>query len=104
MPLDERDERLDPVRTLVRNAEIQRAAIAYCREMSETAATRLGDYGISIITSSKRGHNDARARVELLSVHSHAAAEELSQLLAAMGRWDADMPVSHLGAVVRIVD
>ena len=33
----------------------------------------------------------ARARVELLSVHSHAAAEELSQLLAAMGRWDADM-------------
>jgi AraC-like DNA-binding protein len=65
MPLDDRDERLDPVRTLVRNAELQRACIALAREMSETAATRLGDYGISIITSSRRGHNDARGRVEL---------------------------------------
>jgi len=63
MPLDERDERLDPVRTMVRNAELQRAWIAMCREMNETAATRLGDYGISVITSTRRDHNGARVEL-----------------------------------------
>lgn len=33
----------------------------------------------------------ARARVELLSAHSRTAADELSRLLAAMCRWDAEM-------------
>jgi len=78
MPLDDRDERLDPVRTMVRNAELQRACIAFCREMPETAATRLADYGVSIITSTRRGHNDARARVEL-----RERAHKLQQWLQA---------------------
>ena len=65
MPLDPRSAVLDPVQTLVRNARIQRACLAYAREMPETAATPLEDYGVSFITSTKPGKNAARARVEL---------------------------------------
>jgi AraC-like DNA-binding protein len=65
MPVDPPDEALDPMRTLVRNAQIQRACIAFSREMPETAATRLQDYGISIITSAEPGKSPARARLEL---------------------------------------
>jgi AraC-like DNA-binding protein len=65
MPVDPRDEALDPVQTLVRNAQIQRACVTLAREMSETAATRLQDYGVSIITSAEPGKNPARARLEL---------------------------------------
>jgi AraC-like DNA-binding protein len=65
MPMDSRAESLDPVQTLIRNAEIQRACIAFARSMPETAATHLQDYGISIITSTKSGKSAARARLEL---------------------------------------
>jgi AraC-like DNA-binding protein len=65
MPVDPPDEALDPMRTLVRNAQIQRACIAFARNMPETAATRLQDYGISIITSTEPGKNAVRARLEL---------------------------------------
>jgi len=65
MPLDPRSAVLDPVQTLVRNARIQRACLSFAREMPETAATPLEDYGVSFITSTKPGKNAARARVEL---------------------------------------
>jgi AraC-like DNA-binding protein len=65
MPLDSQKEMLDPVRTLLRNAAIQRECIKFAREMPETAATNLQDYGVSIITSSKKGKSRARARLEL---------------------------------------
>lgn len=65
MPLDSRTQSLDPIQTLVRNAQIQRACVAFARDLPETAATRLQDYGVSIITSTKGGKNVARARLEL---------------------------------------
>jgi AraC-like DNA-binding protein len=65
MPIEARNEALDPVQTLVRNAQIQRACIALARGMPDTAATRLQDYGVSIITSTEPGKGAARARVEL---------------------------------------
>jgi len=65
MPRDHAREPLDPVQTLVRNAAIQRACIALARALPETAATRLQDYGVSIITSAKRGKSAGRARLEL---------------------------------------
>jgi AraC-like DNA-binding protein len=65
MPVDARTEALDPVQALVRNAQIQRACIAFARGMPDTAATRLQDYGVSLITSTEPGKGAARARVEL---------------------------------------
>jgi AraC-like DNA-binding protein len=65
MPVDPPDEALDPMRTLVRNAQLQRALIAYARAMPETAATRLQDYGIAIVTSTEPGRNAVRSRLEL---------------------------------------
>ena len=65
MPLDARSAPLDWVQTLVRNARIQRACIAFARELPETAATHLADYGVSLITSARSSKNAARARLEL---------------------------------------
>jgi AraC-like DNA-binding protein len=65
MPLDARSAPLDWVQTLVRNARIQRACIAFARGLPETAATHLSDYGVSLITSTKSSKNLARARLEL---------------------------------------
>jgi AraC-like DNA-binding protein len=65
MPLDSRTAPLDWVQTLVRNARIQRACIAFAREQPETAATHLSDYGISLITSARSSKNKAKARLEL---------------------------------------
>jgi len=65
MPIDARTETMDPVQALVRNAQIQRAVIAFTRKMPDTAATRLQDYGVSIITSTEPGKGAARARIEL---------------------------------------
>jgi len=65
MPLDSRTAPLDWLQTLVRNANIQRACIAFARELPETAATHLSDYGVSLITSTRGSKNAARARLEL---------------------------------------
>jgi AraC-like DNA-binding protein len=65
MPLDSRTAPLDWVQTLVRNARIQRACIAFAREQPETAATHLSDYGVSLITSARSSKNRAKARLEL---------------------------------------
>jgi AraC-like DNA-binding protein len=65
MPVDARTDALDPVQALVRNAQIQRACVAFTRNMPDTAATRLQDYGVSIITSTEPGKGSARARIEL---------------------------------------
>ncbi|HEY5944696.1 MAG TPA: helix-turn-helix domain-containing protein [Kofleriaceae bacterium] len=65
MPLDSRTAPLDWVQTLVRNARIQRACIAFAREQPETAATHLSDYGVSLITSARSSKNRARSRLEL---------------------------------------
>jgi AraC-like DNA-binding protein len=65
MPVANRATAMDPVQTLVRNAQIQRACIELSREMPETAAGRLHEYGVALLTSTQRGKNQARARVEL---------------------------------------
>ena len=65
MPLDSRTAPLDWVQTLVRNARIQRACIAFARQQPETAATHLSDYGVSLITSVRSSKNGARSRLEL---------------------------------------
>jgi len=65
MPLDDRSSALDYVQTQVRNACIQRECIAFARDLPQTAATRLQDYGVSIITSCKAGRGAPRARLEL---------------------------------------
>ena len=65
MPLDARNEPQDPVRVLIRNVQIQRQCIAFSRDMPETAVTKLSDYGLSIITSCRRGNNPAALRSEL---------------------------------------
>ncbi len=65
MPLDARTQPLDWVQALVRNARIQRAVIALARELPETAATHLSDYGVALITSTRGGKSAARARLEL---------------------------------------
>ncbi len=65
MPIDDRRERFDPVQVLIRNAQIQRACIALARETAQTAATRLQDYGVSIITSTKSCSNTTQMRLEL---------------------------------------
>ena len=65
MPLDNPGQPLDPVETLVRNAEIQRAWIVFARDLRESAATALGDYGVSVITATKKYKNEARRRLEL---------------------------------------
>lgn len=65
MPVDPPSSTLDPTQLLIRNAELQRAVIAFVRAMPETAATPLQDYGVSLITSTRRGKSKARSRVEL---------------------------------------
>ncbi|MBN2528719.1 MAG: helix-turn-helix domain-containing protein [Deltaproteobacteria bacterium] len=70
MPLDSQKEILDPVRTLLRNAEIQRECIRFARTLENTAATALQDYGVSIVTSctTSRGKIKSRMREELLDI------------------------------------
>ena len=65
MPLDSRANKLDWVQTLIRNAQIQRECIAFARQLPETAATRLQDYGISIVTSCDPNKSASRQRLEL---------------------------------------
>lgn len=65
MPVDPPTSSLDPTQLLIRNAELQRAVITFVRGFKETAATTLEDYGVSLITSTRRGRSKARARVEL---------------------------------------
>ncbi len=65
MPLDSQKEMLDPVRTLLRNAEIQRECIHFARNLENTAATALQDYGVSIVTSCSKLKNKTQIRAEL---------------------------------------
>ena len=65
MPVDLKSQALDPLQTLLRNAQIQRACIRFARAMPETSATRLQDYGVSILTSPAPGKSAARAKLEL---------------------------------------
>jgi AraC-like DNA-binding protein len=65
MPVDPPQAPLDPVQTLVRNAEIQRTCTAHARRLPNTAATHLQDYGVSVITSADPAKTPARARMEI---------------------------------------
>ena len=65
MPLDSQKELMDPVRTLLRNAKIQRECIRFARSLDNTAATSLQDYGVSIVTSCKQHGNKHQLRTEL---------------------------------------
>ena len=71
MPLDSRTAPLDWLQTLVRNARIQQACIAYTREHPETIATRLSDYGVSITTSA-----DSRLQLRALAQKLQAFIKE----------------------------
>lgn len=77
MPRRDRSERLDPVQTVVENARLQRACVRFARSLPETAATRLSDYGVSIITSARSGKSESRARVDL-----RECADKLQRMLA----------------------
>jgi AraC-like DNA-binding protein len=76
MPVDPPQAPLDPVQTLVRNADIQRACISHARTLPDTVATRLQDYGVSVITSADPAKTPARARLELREL-----AEELQSFV-----------------------
>jgi AraC-like DNA-binding protein len=65
MPLDGRTHGLDPVQAMVRNATLQRACIEFARELRETAATRLQDYGVTLVTSCRPEQNPVADRAEL---------------------------------------
>lgn len=65
MPLDPPDAPLDPLKTLLRNARLQTACVRLARDMRETAATPLQDYGVSIVTSCDESTVPARTRLEL---------------------------------------
>ncbi|MBN2803179.1 MAG: helix-turn-helix transcriptional regulator [Deltaproteobacteria bacterium] len=65
MPLDAQKDVLDPVKTLLRNAKIQRDCINFAKDLPETAATPLQDYGISLITSTKAKSEASRAQSRL---------------------------------------
>ena len=65
MPLDSQKEMLDPVRTLLRNAKIQRECIRFARTLDNTAATPLQDYGVSIVTSCSDATSNSHLRSEL---------------------------------------
>jgi AraC-like DNA-binding protein len=65
MPIDDRRAKLDPVQILIRNAQIQRACITFARARPQAAATRLQDYGVSIIASTKPGASKTQMRLEL---------------------------------------
>jgi AraC-like DNA-binding protein len=65
MPVYPKNQTLDPVQTMVKNAQIQRACIRFASQMPETGANRLQDYGVSILTSAAPGKSAARAKLEL---------------------------------------
>jgi AraC-like DNA-binding protein len=65
MPLDSRASKLDWVQTMIRNAQLQRECIAFARELPETSACPLQDYGISIVTSCDPKKSASRQRLEL---------------------------------------
>ena len=109
MPLDDPGAPIDPVNTLVRNAQIQRAVVSLTREIPNTAATPLSDYGVSIITSAKRGKNAARSRVQLRELAQRCQAhlrEHLNvQSVAGIGpevARGASLHTSHRLAVVAL--
>jgi AraC-like DNA-binding protein len=65
MPVYPKNQTLDPVQTMVKNAQIQRACMHFAAQMPETGANRLQDYGVSILTSAAPGKSAARAKLEL---------------------------------------
>ncbi len=65
MPLDAPDEQLDTVQTMVRNHRLQRELIEYSYDMPQTAANRLGDYGVFFVTSADPKKSATAARAEL---------------------------------------
>ena len=65
MPFDSRQSRLDPLERKVRNHQIQNECIAFARDLPETGANRLQDYGVTLVTSASQSKNSSKSRVEL---------------------------------------
>jgi AraC-like DNA-binding protein len=65
MPVDPRNQALDPVQIMVRNYQIQRECMALVSNMPETGANKLQDYGVMFLTSAAPGKSAARAKLEL---------------------------------------
>lgn len=65
MPVYPKNQTLDPVQTMVKNAQIQRACVRFASTLPETGIGRLQEYGVSILTSAAPGKSAARAKLEL---------------------------------------
>jgi AraC-like DNA-binding protein len=66
MPIDPKGEPLDPVRSMVRSSLIQRECIRHVRQLPETAAGRLQDYGVLFLSSTDPRQSRVRKRLELV--------------------------------------
>ena len=65
MPVYPKHQALDPVQMMVMTSRIQREVIRLTGEMPETAANRLQDYGVTILTSASESKSRAREKLEL---------------------------------------
>jgi AraC-like DNA-binding protein len=65
MPVYPKNQTLTFAQMLVKSAQIQRACLRFASQLPETGASRLHDYGVSILTSAAPGRSAARAKVEL---------------------------------------
>jgi AraC-like DNA-binding protein len=102
MPLDSQTAPLDGLQTLVRNAGIQRACIAFARRQPDIAATRLGDYGVSVITTMQ-----TRLELRELAQKLQAFVRENFGVRSAVGIGttqppDAPLHESHREAVLAL--
>jgi hypothetical protein len=65
MPVYPKDQAVDPVQMMVMTSRIQREVIRLTNDMPETAANRLQEYGVRILTSAAASKSPARAKLEL---------------------------------------
>ena len=66
MPLEARGGPRDAVESLLLRARIQAECLAFARDLPQTVADRLQDYGVFFLTSPEPGAGPSRARLDLL--------------------------------------
>jgi AraC-like DNA-binding protein len=88
MPLLPAEVAADPVASLVRAREVQWVVAQYAREMRETAAAPLEDYGVYLLTSTRNRVSPERQQEELV-----ARAEELRRLVGKRCGLDATVGI-----------
>ncbi len=65
MPLHQGSEGKDSVKTLIRNAQIQKECLAFVRKTPELVAEKLQDYGVVFMTSADPKKNEVQARLQV---------------------------------------